>query len=154
MQLDPAGIRLIGIARDFPALAQAREQLIQFGFIARGARPALGSFDCARRCRVTELGEQRREEPIARRVADADILGGCSKAFGNSSGLARGNPDGMRGRGSVETDELGACGRRAEHPAGCGDVPAARVMMGRYGIAEPALDLDPEHECMEDLGSR
>ena len=86
-----AGIGLIGVPGDFPAFAQGGKKRIVFELITHGMRPALRSLDGTRGGGAAGLREQRRQQPIARGVADADILAAGGEILGNSRGLAGGN---------------------------------------------------------------
>ena len=108
----------------------------------------------ARRRRASELGCERGKQPVARGIADAEVLCIRGEALHHPGRLARGNPDGVCDHRRIESEQLGASGGRAKYPAGRGDVEPTGIMAGRDSIAEPACDLHTENEGMEAAPSR
>ena len=95
------------------------------------------------------LREQRGRKSAARRAADTDALRHRAERLDQAGGLRRRvaeRPDEMP---CIEGQQLRDRRGGAEHAAGRRDVPAAPVVPGRDRIAEPAFDLDAEHEGVQ-----
>jgi hypothetical protein len=54
---------------------------------------------------------------------------------------------------AVEAEKPAGAGGRAEHAAGRGDVPALGIVAGKDRAADPAFDLDAEHEGCEQIAT-
>src|SRR5581483_1316950 len=81
---------------------------------------------------ISLLGQQRRPQTVARGVADADAFGRRSQTFAQSRRLRGRNPERPHHLTLIQSQELGRRGRRAEYPAGRGDVPSPVVMTWRH----------------------
>src|SRR5580658_7162946 len=92
------------------------------------------------------LRQQRREKPVARRIADTDALCRCAETFAQARSLRRRAAERPHHLPGIEPEQLAATRRRAEHPAGRRDMPAAIVMARRDRKPDPAFDLLAEHE--------
>ena len=124
------------------------------GLVAHRTCPAERALDRGGRGGVALLRQQRREQPIARGIADADVLRRTGQVLHQAGGLAGGDAQRVPGLRRVQAKQLRAGRRGAEHAAGRGDVPAPRVMAGRDDVADPALDLGAQDERVQQRRTR
>ena len=111
-------------------------------------RPSSGRGGPAKPC----LRQQRRQQTVARRVADAEALGRHAQHLHQTGGLRRGAAQRPNHLFYVEPEQPAGRRRRAEHAAARGDVPAPRAVVRRRDrIADPARDLDADRERIEQI---
>ena len=92
----PGRIGLVGILRDFPALCRDRlsERSRSGSSPMARAHPSGPSIACGGG--IAAFGQQRREQAVARGIADADILGRARQVLDDATGLTGGNSDRVR----------------------------------------------------------
>ena len=150
MHHDAARVRLVGVAQQLPAFTQRTCHLGQRGRVAHRACPAERTLDRGWSGGVALLRQQGGEQSVARRIAHAHVLRRRSAGSppGRRTGWRRCPARATSARHPGPSSFAPAIGG-AEHAAGGGDVPTARVMPGRDGVADPAFDLGAQDEGVQ-----
>ena len=151
---DAAGERLVGVQRDLVGAAEIAGDLARSCVtcsarwpIRSCPRAELGAGEAARR-------QERRGQPVLRRASGMKALGHRAEHLAQADRLRRREAE--RPHHLLLGQPQAAAARRggAEHARGAGDVPAAVVVRGIHGVADPALRFDAHHHRREKVASR
>ena len=154
MNHDSAGERLVRVEGDLEALPEA---VGDFGPVALGRvglhEPA-PRLERAVRRGIAVSRHQCRGEPRARGAADVKRLGHRTELLAHADRLRRRDAERHRGLLRVEPEEpRGGCGG-AQHAGRAGDMPSAVVVVGIDRVADAALDVDPDHDRIDERAPR
>ena len=139
----------------FVAISQTtpRPEVSAAGFRRVGVDPEIAAFARQRRRRPVEaVGRQQcGQHALARGVAHAQTLRHGPERLDKARRLRGGAAERGDMLVGVEVQQRPDADGRAENPAGRGDVPAARIVIGRHRRAQPALDLAAQHEGADEV---
>ena len=154
MKYNTAWVRFVGVVQHLPVAPQSVDHGRKVRCVARCPRPTKWPFNRARRRFIPALRQKRCEQPVSRRIANPDILRRGGQVLDQTRRLAGSDPKGMDDLPARQAQQLCARHRRSEHAAGRRDVPSARIVAGRYAVADAASDLNPQNQSVENRSPR
>ena len=103
---------------------------------------------------VAASREQRRRQPVLCGAAGVEALGHGAEHLAQADWLRGGQAERPHHALFIQPEEL--AGRRGspEHAGAAGDMPADVVMVGIDRVADPALDIDAEHQGVDEAFAR
>ena len=150
---DAAGERLVGVQQQLEPLAEAAGDLVPLHLGADDVRPAALALEAdGRRCEIFRR-QQRGGEAVLRGPARMKAFRHRAEHLAQADRLRRGQtqrPDHLL---FAEPEQLAARCGGAEDAGGAGDVPAAIVVRGIDGVADPAFHFDAEDERVQEVAA-
>ena len=134
----------MNIAQDFPAGTEVASNLFELWILAGDVQEAADAFERCGWAVIVLLRQECGQQGAACRTADADAFRHEPQRLDQAGSLRRGAAKREHQLVGIQVEKFSDTQRRAEHTAGGGDMPAARIMIRRDSVTDAACKLDPE----------